>query len=248
MVPRLDVERGTLEWDDLDYGPPDPVANRKVFYIAAIVFACILLLEFAVMIVLVCFYSAPRPKRVLHGRLKTLIVLGSGGHTAEMLRLVAALDKSTYAPRVYVTATNDTMSGNKAMEAEKAYQLEGPAKECELYAIPRSREVGQSYFTSVFTSLNSCLYAASLVWQTSPDIVIVNGPGTCIPLCGAAFLFSKLFVKACDIVYVESIARTRTLSLSGKILYHSRMARVFLVQWEQLAKQYRRAEFAGRLY
>jgi hypothetical protein len=55
---------------------------------------------------------------------KTLIVLGSGGHTAEMLRLVEALtikrerkistsdreSKSNYTPRVYVVAETDLLS------------------------------------------------------------------------------------------------------------------------------------------
>jgi beta-1,4-N-acetylglucosaminyltransferase len=50
------------------------------------------------------------------------------------------------------------------------------------------------------------------------------------------------------IVYVESIARVRRLSLSGKILYHSRMADVVFVQWEELQRCFPRTVFAGSLY
>lgn len=50
------------------------------------------------------------------------------------------------------------------------------------------------------------------------------------------------------IIYVESIARTRKLSLSGKILYHTRLADLLLVQWKELADKLPRAKFAGRLY
>ncbi len=39
-----------------------------------------------------------------------------------MLRLVGALPRETYRPRIYVTATTDALSGRKAMEAEKLYQ------------------------------------------------------------------------------------------------------------------------------
>ena len=39
-----------------------------------------------------------------------------------------------------------------------------------------------------------------------------------------------LGLTASKIVYVESIARVYRLSLSGKILYHSRMAHLFIVQ------------------
>jgi hypothetical protein len=41
-----------------------------------------------------------------------------------MLRLVAALPKSAYYPRVYVVAETDALSGRKAMEAEKTYQAD----------------------------------------------------------------------------------------------------------------------------
>lgn len=38
-----------------------------------------------------------------------------------MLRLVGALDKAKYSPRVYVAATTDSMSARKAIDAEKSY-------------------------------------------------------------------------------------------------------------------------------
>ena len=52
----------------------------------------------------------------------------------------------------------------------------------------------------------------------------------------------------CRIVYVESIARVSSLSLSGSILYRGRVADGFFVQWPGLAAKYPRAKFSGRLY
>lgn len=52
----------------------------------------------------------------------------------------------------------------------------------------------------------------------------------------------------CRIVYVESIARVRKLSLSGAILYASRVADQFFVQWPELQARYPRSTYAGRLY
>lgn len=40
----------------------------------------------------------------------------------------------------------------------------------------------------------------------------------------------RLRLRWCDVVYVESVARVRRLSLSGMILYHARIADLFLVQ------------------
>lgn len=50
------------------------------------------------------------------------------------------------------------------------------------------------------------------------------------------------------IVYVESIARVRSLSLTGLILYHCRATSAFFVQWPALQQQYPRSTYEGRLY
>lgn len=87
-----------------------------------------------------------------------------------------------------------------------------------------------------------------------PDVVLCNGPGTCIPLCAAAFVLRVMSPvlyptnrSAPAIVYVESIARVASLSLSGKLLYHLRMADAVYVQWERLQRKYPRTIYAGRI-
>lgn len=216
-------------------------------------------------------YSPPSSRQPA----RTLVVLGSGGHTAEMLMLLDKLDPAAYSPRTYVVAETDRMSGQKALQRElnvvqataplagdKAQQQSGtgrhktggeppsssPSSAATIVRIPRSREVGQSYVTSVFTTLYSLLFAAAAVLRTRPQLVLVNGPGTCIPICAAALLYRLLGVLDVRIAYVESIARTRRLSLSGRILYATRAADVLFVQWEDLLVAYPRATYAGRLY
>jgi hypothetical protein len=49
------------------------------------------------------------------------------------------------------------------------------------------------------------------------------------------------------VIFVESIARVQHLSLTGRILYHTRVPSLFLVQWESLAASLPRAKFVGRL-
>jgi beta-1,4-N-acetylglucosaminyltransferase len=78
--------------------------------------------------------------------------------------------------------------------------------------------------------------------QPFVDLLILNGPGTCVILCAAILLnrVSSRFLEkhACIILirdlcpnqliglpsprvmYVESFARVKTLSLSGKLLYY----------------------------
>ena len=43
----------------------------------------------------------------------TMIVLGSGGHTTEILRLASILHKDVYRPRTYVIADTDARSEEK---------------------------------------------------------------------------------------------------------------------------------------
>jgi beta-1,4-N-acetylglucosaminyltransferase len=57
-----------------------------------------------------------------------------------------------------------------------------------------------------------------------------------------------LWVSDSRIVYVESIARTASLSLSGRILYASRIADVVFVQWPGLVEKYPRARYSGRVF
>lgn len=45
-------------------------------------------------------------------------------------------------------------------------------------------------------------------------------------------------MKRCKIIYIESVARTKSLSLSGKIMLY--LADSFLVQWPELAHKYKK--------
>ncbi|RXN01170.1 UDP-N-acetylglucosamine transferase subunit ALG14-like [Acipenser ruthenus] len=75
--------------------------------------------------------------------------------------------------------------------------------------------------------------------------VLCNGPGTCVPLCASALLLGILGVKKVLIIYVESICRVETLSLSGKLLYH--LSDYFFVQWSALKEKYPKSTYLGRI-
>jgi beta-1,4-N-acetylglucosaminyltransferase len=198
---------------------------------------------------------------------KTFFALFSaGGHTAEMIALVTKLDPTWYTPRTYVVAATDALGHKKAAQAEAALLSErGRAEASEASAststsstsppppkvitLPRAREVGQSYLTSVFTTLRALLTAVWIAFAQRPDLLLVNGPGTCLPVVVATKVAALVF-RLCRgrVCYVESIARTRSLSLTGKILYNLRLADLFFVQWPSLAERFPRATCAGRLY
>ncbi|XP_008811385.2 UDP-N-acetylglucosamine transferase subunit ALG14 homolog [Phoenix dactylifera] len=186
-------------------------------------------------------------------RVRTLIVLGSGGHTAEMLSILNVLQKDKFVPRYYVAAVTDNMSLQKARVLEESLVQQGKnsgrdiLEAAQFMQIYRSREVGQSYFTSIGTTLIAIVHALWLTLQIRPQVIICNGPGTCIPLCVSAYLFKVLGLRWSTIFYVESIARVRKLSLSGLFLYKLHLVDQFVVQWPQLQKKYPRAHYVGRL-
>jgi beta-1,4-N-acetylglucosaminyltransferase len=156
---------------------------------------------------------------------KTLIVLGSGGHTTEMLMLTKHLDPKHYFPIEYCKASTDTTSSMRLNRGDVV-----------VHNIPRSREVGQSYVTSILTSLHALIYAFLLVARVRPQLIICNGPGTAMPICVAGLFFRILGYCESQVVFVESYCRVETLSLTGKLLYL--WADVFVVHWEELHRRY----------
>ncbi|XP_072275935.1 UDP-N-acetylglucosamine transferase subunit ALG14 [Pyxicephalus adspersus] len=183
-----------------------------------------------------------RPAR--KGHVSMLVVAGSGGHTTEILRLLSSLSAS-YSPIHYVLAETDKMSEDKIRSFESA-RVSGTTKTMyTIHRIPRSREVRQSWSSSVLTTIQSSLYSFPLTAHLKPDLIICNGPGTCIPVCFSALLLGILGIKKVIIVYVESLCRVESLSLSGKLLYY--FADYFIVQWPLLKDKYPKSMYLGRI-
>ncbi|CDH51007.1 udp-n-acetylglucosamine transferase subunitalg14 homolog [Lichtheimia corymbifera JMRC:FSU:9682] len=163
---------------------------------------------------------------------RTCIFLGSGGHTAEMLQLAQYLDPNKYTPRTYVMASSDALSASKVDPDESYY-------------IPRARHVGQGWISVPWTALKALLVAFQIIFKTMPDLILCNGPGSCVPICVAAYIPKILGIHPIQIIYVESFARVKTLSLTGKLLYL--FVDRFLVQWPELQERYSKAEYRGIL-
>ena len=169
-----------------------------------------------------------------------------GGHTSEALSLVSALDFSRYTPRTYLVSEGDSLSAQKAIALEglKAASAKSPAKGgYQILTIPRARRVHQNILTVPFTTLRSLLAAVYRValapWlsgESAFDVLLLNGPGTCVVLCLAAYvnrvslwsLTQRPSVLTIDpqflglfsprLVYIETFARVRVLSLTGRLL------------------------------
>uniref|UniRef100_A0A3Q1B9L7 UDP-N-acetylglucosamine transferase subunit ALG14 n=1 Tax=Amphiprion ocellaris TaxID=80972 RepID=A0A3Q1B9L7_AMPOC len=235
-------------------------------FVLEAVFAGLLLCVVFIIRLYVVVKTGRRSKSGTKGPVAVLVVAGSGGHTTEILRLMESLS-SSYTPRHYVIADTDRMSQEKVCTFESSKQQSDSKTQFTIHRIPRSREVRQSLSSSVVSTLNALQYSLPLVFRLRPDMkiwsyrshwklktamiyifivyVLCNGPGTCVPLCVAALLLGILGMKKVVIVYVESICRVQTLSLTGKILYP--ISDYFFVQWSSLRDKYPKSIFLGRI-
>lgn len=91
-------------------------------------------------------------------------------------------------------ATDGTASGS----GDKATSTAGTFPQATYIELPRARTVGQSYVTSLFTTFYSLVVALyTLTWlplrtsrgkKAACELLIVNGPGTCVVVVMAMML------------------------------------------------------------
>ncbi len=157
--------------------------------------------------------------------LRLLVVLGDGGHTAEMCRLLELLGPDfAYS---YVLAHNDRLS-------EQCVPFPGP-----LFRVRRPRAKDDSVLAAFFKTLLSFTSALRICLTVRPDAILGSGPALIVPIAVASKLLGS------KVVFVETGSRVTRLSRTGKIML--RLADLFFVQWEPLSGRYPRTIFAGRL-
>lgn len=135
-----------------------------------------------------------------------------GGHTTELLQLASALPPSRYSPSLYLISTNDRFSADKAAQLQSLLASSAPSdirkepkqeKGYSILSIPRARAVHQSFLSTPVSVLISFAFCVEHVvrrplwakWQCRADddtrfadLVLMNGPGTCVPLVAAIYI------------------------------------------------------------
>ena len=144
---------------------------------------------------------------------RILPVCSPGGHLLQLLSLEPAY-----------RGLEQTWVTLKAADSE--YLLAG--REVVFASGPTNRSVAKA--------LANLRLAWRVIRERDPDVVLSTGAALSVPF----FLAGKLLGRR--VVYVESLTRTRRLSLSGRLVYP--LADAFFVQWPTTTKL-RRARFAG---
>ncbi|KAJ4357783.1 UDP-N-acetylglucosamine transferase subunit [Didymosphaeria variabile] len=221
-------------------------------------------------------FSSPPPRRKSGSSTRILIVLGSGGHTQEMLYLLKDLDPRKYTHRTWVVSSGDAFSVGRAVAFEKALEekAEGEGEQVrgwnigsahyDIAIVPRARKIHQSLITTPFSSLY-CLWAcfrpllipttssstSSITDADLPDLIITNGPATACIL-----ILASLILKFFNVQGASSRGKCKTIYAESfarvKTLSLSgkllvRVVDRFLVQWDGLDGVGGRAEFVGIL-
>ena len=154
-----------------------------------------------------------------------LIILGSGGHTAQMLRLVRLLgNKFKYE---YIIAKDDTLSEKK---------IEIPGK---VWKATRPRSYDTPTWKAIVNTIVSFIESIHIITKTDAIAVVSAGPGLAVPISYLGKLFGK------KVIFLESWSRVWHPSRAGKLVYP--IADMFFVQWPELKEKYPKAIYAGRL-
>ncbi|KAM0428601.1 hypothetical protein ACHAPT_006962 [Fusarium lateritium] len=186
-----------------------------------------------------------------------LFVLGSGGHTKEMLMMMddGFCNFANFHRRYLISVEDFTSIYHVAeYETDLAALCAKEGKDPGTYDtrfVNRARRVHQSLWTTPFTALRS-MFDIIPALLTPPDnsvgaklryptCIYSNGPATGF-FVGLAVLLLKIWCivpeDAMKFVYIESWARISTLSLTGKLFYYTNIADVLVVQHEEVAAKY----------
>lgn len=155
-------------------------------------------------------------------------------------------------------ASSSTPSSHPST-SDNAYEKDiGKVGSYDIHTVPRARRIHQSLLTTPLTSLSclgSCLRLLCFPATSSssgrphdlPDLILLNGPATATILVFASTLLKLFDIRGawrrgkCRVVFVESFARVKGFSFSGRLLGY--VVERVVVQWEGLAAD---AEVGGK--
>ncbi len=151
---------------------------------------------------------------------KVIFTSSAGGHFAELMCLEKLFDEYEY---LIVTEKTESV-----LKLKEKYNMEFLKYGSRFYP-----------FKYIFVLIYNIIKSIKIILRFKPDTVVSTGAHTGGIVCYIAKIFGA------KIIYIESLAKTKTLSITGKNLY--KKADVFFVQWEGLQEKYPKARYIGRL-
>ena len=179
---------------------------------------------------------------VFKSKKSIMIILGSGGHTGEILLMIQKLDFNKFSSCYFVSSHNDKNSENKSKESIPIDKYKNT--KFIFLKIYRSRNVGQSFISSIPTTLYALFQSFFILIKYRPNMVVTNGPGVAFPILFIGYILRILMIL-CEfkIMFIESYCRTKSISLCGKIV--EPLCDRFIVLWKNLESKKR--EYLGKI-
>jgi beta-1,4-N-acetylglucosaminyltransferase len=146
--------------------------------------------------------------------MRALLVCSPGGHLQQMLAL-----KPAWGGLEHSWATLHGPDSDLLLADEDVDFCHGPTNR------------------SLIKLLRNLPLAWRILRRRRPDAILSTGAGLAVPF----FFIGRLL--GIRLVYVESVTRTRSISLSGRLVYP--LAHRFFAQWPEAAAELKRAEYAG---
>lgn len=143
--------------------------------------------------------------------MKVLLVCSSGGHFKALQQLRPFWQEHERTWVTFRTSTTEAMLKNE--QVSWAYS-------------PTNRNLPNL--------LRNLWLAVQIINSTHPDLIITTGAGVAVPF----LILGKL--KGSQTVFIESVTRVSSLSLSAKLVLP--FLNVLYVHWTQLQRQYPQAE------
>ena len=151
---------------------------------------------------------------------KVLFICSTGGHLTEMMQLSSLFGQYD---SVLITEKDKT-TANLNLKIPVHYLFFGTRKHLFRYIFVFSLNIFKSFY---------------YFFKIRPDIIITTGAHTAVPMVYIGHFFKK------KIVFVESIARVHSKSMAGRLM-EKRIDKL-IVQWEEMTKVYKGAEYFGPL-
>lgn len=152
-------------------------------------------------------------------KLKVCFICSSGGHYTELSKLKQV---ATQFDSFLITERVDNFNADLC---NKTYLVKNINRRKKFF---------------IFRFLALCIKEFFIFLKEKPTHVITTGA-----LCAYPFVkIAKLFRK--KVIYIESYARVKDLSLTGKKIYKS--ADLFFVQWQELAEKYPKSIYLGSFF
>lgn len=153
---------------------------------------------------------------------KVLFISSTGGHLDELLQLKPLFKK--YDSYIITEKTKSTIDlKNKFSNVN--------------YLVYGTKEHIMSY---IFKFIYNLIKSLILFIKIRPKVIVTTGTHTAVPMC----YIGKLFFR--KVIYIETIANSKTKTLSGKLVYP--IADKFIVQWESMLELYPKAIYGGWIY